>query len=317
VASPSRRRLGSTSLEVFPICLGGNPFGWTADRQKSFGVLDAYFDAGGNFIDTADEYSDWVPGNIGGESETIIGEWMRRRGNRDEIVLVSKVGLHHLRRGLSRVFINKAIDDSLRRLGSDRLDLYYAHADDLRTPQQESLDAFDKLQKAGKIRFLGASNHGAERLESALAVSDASGLISYRVLQPRYNLIDRSEFERSFRPLCERHRMAVVAFEGLAQGFLTGKYRPNGPAVRSFREPAVRERYMNTRGYSVLLALKGVATETGTSMATVALAWMLLRPGVTTPLASASNPSQVPHIIAAAALKLDDRQMEALTAAGQ
>jgi aryl-alcohol dehydrogenase-like predicted oxidoreductase len=317
VALPLRKRLGSTSLEVFPICLGGNPFGWTADLQKSFGILDAYFDAGGNFIDTADEYSDWVPGNSGGESETIIGEWMRQRGNRDQIVLVSKVGLHHLRRGLSRVFIYAAIDDSLRRLGTDHVDLYYAHADDLNTPQQESLEAFDRLQKAGKIRFLGASNHSAERLESALVVSKALGLVSYQVQQPRYNLMDRSEFEVSLRPVCERHRIAVVAFEGLAQGFLTGKYRPDGPAVPGARDRAVRERYMNARGYSVLVALEAVSKETGASMATVALAWMLNRPGVATPLASASNASQVPHIVGAAGLKLDVRQMRALTAAGQ
>jgi aryl-alcohol dehydrogenase-like predicted oxidoreductase len=278
--------------------------------------LDAYFEAGGNFIDTADEYSDWVEGNSGGESETIIGEWMRRRGNRDQVVLVSKVGLHHPHHGLSRGFINAAIDGSLRRLGTDHVDLYYAHADDLNTPQNESLEAFDALHKGGKIRFLGASNHGTPRLESALAISDAQKLISYLVLQPRYNLIDRTEFEEKFLPLCRQHALAVVAFEGLAQGFLTGKYRNDGRVVRSARESAVRQRYMNARGYAVLDALERIATDAGASLATVALAWMLQRPGVTTPLASASEVSQVPPLVSAAELRLDDRQMSALTAAG-
>ncbi|MBJ7614390.1 MAG: aldo/keto reductase [Candidatus Dormibacteraeota bacterium] len=307
-----RRRLGSTGLDIFPVCLGCNPLGWTADESRSFEILDAFHAAGGNLLDTADEYSDWAPGNGGGVSERIIGKWMRARGNRDRIIVATKVGLYRPLRGLAARTIQSAIEGSLKRLGTEYVDLYYAHADDPIVPQEETLAAFDALVRDGKVRYLGASNISAGRLLNALIVSERGGWSQYAVVQPHYNLIDRDAYEAKLMPVCEARGLAVLPFQGLAMGFLSGKYRADGPIVESARMPRVRDLYMNQRGYAALEAVTAVAAEIAAPVAAVALAWLLAQRSVVAPIVGASHPDQVADLMRAAYIALTPDQLSSL-----
>ncbi len=296
-------RIGGTSLDVFPLCLGGNVFGWTADEAQSFAVLDAYAAAGGNFIDTADAYSAWVPGHAGGESETILGRWMAARGNRDRMVIATKVGKLPGLAGLSAKTIRAAAEGSLRRLRTDRIDLYYAHADDAATPLEETLGAFDALVREGKVRQIAASNHTEARLAEALAVAKRAGLARYVALQPHYNLVHRPEYESGLAALCVRERLACFPYYALASGFLAGKYRP-GSKVESQRASSAAK-YLDDRGLRILAALDAIAAARGTTVAAVALAWLLTRPGVVAPIASARTPEQLAELLPLASMGLD------------
>jgi aryl-alcohol dehydrogenase (NADP+) len=308
-------RLGGTDLDVHPLCLGGNVFGWTADEEASFAILDAYAAAGGNFVDTADAYSAWVPGHSGGESETIIGRWMAARGNRDRIVVATKVGrLGPTKNNLHADTIREAVDDSLRRLQTDRIDLYYAHGDDdPDIPLEETLGAFDELVRAGKVRYVAASNYAPARLREALEVSERDGLASYVALQPHYNLMER-EYEDELAPLCAGKGLPCIPYFSLAMGFLTGKYRPGGPAVDSPRS-AGAARYLENGGAAVLEALDEVAAAHGTTDAAVALAWLRAQPTVATPIASATTVSQLNDLLPMADLELTPDEVERLSAA--
>jgi aryl-alcohol dehydrogenase-like predicted oxidoreductase len=307
-------RIGSTDLDVFQLCLGGNVFGWTADEQTSFEVLDAYAAAGGNFLDTADSYSAFHPGNSGGESETIIGNWMAARGNRDDVIVASKVGQLHGRLGLAAHNIRAACEDSLRRLQTDRIDLYYAHKDDPDTPLEETLAAFGSLIDEGKVRYIGASNYSAERLTEAMEVSRRDGLASFVVLQPQYNLVER-DYERSLRPVVEREGLACLPYFALARGFLTGKYR-EGATVDSPRASRA-EVYLDDRGRAVLAALDEVAAAHSTTVAAVAIAWLRVQPTVVAPLASARNVQQLSGILPGASLDLSGDELERLRSASE
>ncbi|MCX2733211.1 aldo/keto reductase [Saccharopolyspora sp. NFXS83] len=306
--------LGTTDLDVHPICLGGNVFGWTADRDDSFAVLDAYVAAGGNFIDTADLYMASAPGNSGGESETIIGEWLRARGNRDQVVIATKVAKLPGRRGLSPGNIRAAAEDSLRRLGVDHIDLYYAHEDDESVPQAEALAAFDGLVREGKVRHLAASNFTGDRLASALATSDREGLARYRAVQPHYNLVERAGYETDLAELVAREKLPVLPYFALARGFLTGKYRPGDTFSDSPRADAARS-YLDERGVKILTALEEIATLRGVPEASVALAWLRARPSVAAPIASARNTDQLAALLVAAELELTGAELERLTTA--
>jgi aryl-alcohol dehydrogenase (NADP+) len=301
-----------TDIDVFGLCLGGNVFGWTADRETSFAVLDAYAAAGGNFIDTADVYMAGAPGNSGGESETIIGEWMAARGNRDAIVIATKVGKLGGLDNLRAETIRRAADDSLRRLGVDHIDLYYSHEDDPDTPPAETLGAFGELIRAGKVRAVAASNYSGERLAEALAVSEREGLPRFVALQPHYNLLER-DYEDDQRPVCEREDLACFPFYGLARGFLTGKYRPGGEEVDSPRAEAAG-RYLDERGERMLAALDEIAAAHETEPAAVALAWLRQQPTVLAPIASARNPEQLNPLIASVSLTLSSEELATLTA---
>lgn len=306
-------RIGATSLEVFPICLGGNVFGWTSAEAESFDVLDAYAAAGGNFVDTADVYSAWAPGNAGGESEEILGRWMTLRGCRERIVVATKVGKMSGLGGLSAATIRRAAEDSLRRLRTDRIDLYYAHADDPATPLEETLAAFDALVREGKVRHVAASNYNAARLAEALAVSDRLGLARYAALQPHYNLVHRTEYEGDLEALCVREEIACLPYYALASGFLAGKYRP-GRTVQSARAGNA-SKHLDENGLRVLATLDAIASERATTVAAVALAWLLGRPGVVAPIASARNPEQLAELLPAAALSLRPEETSRLDAA--
>jgi aryl-alcohol dehydrogenase-like predicted oxidoreductase len=286
-------------------------FGWTADEEQSFAVLDAYAAAGGNFIDTADTYSSWISGHVGGESETIIGRWLAARGNRDEMIIATKVAKLSSRPGLSAANINAAAEDSLRRLGTDRIDLYYAHEDDEGTPLEESLGAFDALVRAGKVRHLAASNYEADRLGEALAVAAREGLSPYVALQPHYNLVER-EYEHELRDVCSAHGLACLPYFSLAKGFLTGKYRPGGEAVDSPRA-AGAVGYLDGNGAAVLAVLDVVAAAHETTVASVALAWLAAQPTVATPIASARTPEQLADLLPMATLSLTAGELEQLT----
>jgi aryl-alcohol dehydrogenase-like predicted oxidoreductase len=290
------RRIPNTNLDVFPLCLGGNVFGWTADERQSFVVLDAYAAAGGNFIDTADVYSAWVPGHAGGESETIIGRWMAARGTRNRMIVATKVGMKPGLKGLSSATIRTAAEDSLRRLATDRIDLYYAHADDPATPLDESLRAFDALVKDGKVRHIAASNYTAPRLAEALAISRREGLAPYIALQPHYNLVHRNEYEGELRDLCAREGLACFPYFALAKGFLTGKYRPGGAQVDSPRASAARA-YLDERGLRLLAILDEVAAAHHTTVAAVALAWLVAQPTVAAAIASARTVEQLADLL--------------------
>ncbi|MBA1157685.1 aldo/keto reductase [Microvirga mediterraneensis] len=308
-----KRRLGRSDLMVSPLCLGGNVFGWTADEATSFKVLDAYVDAGLNFIDTADVYSTWVPGHTGGESETIIGKWMKARGNRDQLVIATKVGSEIApdRKGLSKSYIRSAVEDSLRRLQTDTIDLYQSHRDDLDTPQQETLEAYDGLIRAGKVRAIGASNFTAARLKEALEISAKLGLPRYESLQPKYNLSDRAEYEVELEPLCRKEEVGVIPYYGLASGFLTGKYRSEadfGKSVRGGRMAA----YLDDRGRRILAALDEVSARKNATPARIALAWLIARPGLTAPIASATSVEQVQDLVQATQVRLDDEDITKL-----
>jgi aryl-alcohol dehydrogenase-like predicted oxidoreductase len=295
-------RLGRTDIDVFPLCLGGNVFGWTASEQESFAVLDAYAAAGGNFIDTADSYSAWVPGHVGGESETIIGRWMAARGARNKMAIATKVGRCPGRMGLAPKNIRAGAEASLKRLGVDRIDLFYAHADDPATPIEESLREFDALVREGKVRYVAASNFTASRLADALAVSRREGLTHYVALQPHYNLVVRDEYEGPLADLCAREGVACLPYFALAKGFLTGKYRP-GAAVQSARAEGARA-YLDARGQRVLAALDEITATHHTSVAAVSLAWLLTRPTVAAPIASARTTAQLDELLATADVKL-------------
>jgi aryl-alcohol dehydrogenase-like predicted oxidoreductase len=295
-------KVGSTSLDVFPLCLGGNVFGWTIDEPQSFSVLDAYATAGGNFVDTADMYSSWVPGNVGGESETILGRWMTARRSRDRMVVATKVGKLQGLDNLSAKAIRTAAENSLRRLGTDRIDLYYAHADDPATPLAETLGAFDALVREGKVLHVGASNYTGQRLSEALAVSTREGFARFSALQPHYNLVHRTEYEGALASLCTGERLACFPYYALASGFLAGKYRP-GVKVESARAGGAAK-YLDDRGLRILGALDAIAAERGTPVAAVSLAWLLTRPGVVAPIASARTPEQLAQLLPAVSLKL-------------
>jgi len=296
-------RLGRSELDVFPLCLGGNVFGWTADERQSFDVLDAYVAAGGNFIDSSDSYSAFAPGNVGGESETVLGNWFAARGNRADIVLATKVGRKPDRKGLSRANIRAAVQESLERLQTDYIDLYYAHADDPDTPLEETLTAFDELVGEGKVRHIAASNYAADRLEQALEISDHRGLARYVALQPHYSLLERNHYEGALAELCLGEGLACVPYWALARGFLTGKYRP-GTSVDSPRAGQVAHYLEDDRAMGVLEALDRISEAHDTTVAAVALAWVRSQPAVAAPIASARNPHQLADILPGATLEL-------------
>ncbi|MFI7044388.1 aldo/keto reductase [Streptosporangium sandarakinum] len=304
-----------SELNLFPLCLGGNVFGWTAGREDSFAVLDAYAEAGGNFVDTADVYSAWVPGHSGGESETIIGEWLDARGNRDRIVLATKVGMLGSRPGLSAKNVRLAVEDSLRRLRTDYIDLYWAHIDDADTPLEETLGVFGELVGEGKIRNIGASNYGPERLAEALDVSEREGLPRYGVLQQHYNLVER-DYEGALRDVVAARGLTSTPYLGLARGFLTGKYRP-GVEVDSPRADAAARYLEEERGRRVLAALDEVAAAHDAVPATVALAWLAAQPTVAAPIASARNVEQLRPLLAVAELELTDDDLKLLDEASR
>jgi len=301
-----KRKLGNTDLLVAPITFGGNVFGWTLDEQKSFEILDAFTAANFNFIDTADVYSRWKPGNEGGESEKIIGKWMKSRKNRNKIILTSKVGsdMGNGKKGLSKKYILEAIDASLLRLQTDYLDLYQSHFDDLETPIEETLEAYDQLIRAGKIRWIGASNFTPERLKESLETSKRLSLPKYQSFQPEYNLYKREGFEKELEHICLDNHLGVISYYALASGFLTGKYRSEADLGKSQRGGGVKD-FMNDRGFKILKALDEVSEQYNSSPASVALAWLIARPSITAPIASVTSISQLEDLTKAAALKLD------------
>jgi aryl-alcohol dehydrogenase-like predicted oxidoreductase len=311
------RALGRSTLRVAPLCLGGNVFGWTADEAASFKVLDAAVSAGLNFIDTADVYSRWVPGHQGGESETIIGNWFKRSGRRNDVVIATKVGMEIAsgRKGLSRTHIMRSAEDSLRRLQTDHIDLYFSHTDDASVPLDETLSAYQALMAAGKVRAIGASNYTAVRLAEALEASRKGGLPRYEALQPHYNLYDRSKYESSLEALCQSQHVGVVAYYALASGFLSGKYRTPADASKSARGKDVVAKYLNERGLRILAALDEVGGRYKSSPASVALAWQIARPSITAPIASATSEDQVKDLVAATQLELDAAAIEQLNEA--
>ena len=308
------RTLGATGLAVHPLCLGTNIFGWTIDEPQSFAVLDAYAAAGGNFLDTADSYSSWIPGNSGGESETIIGNWMAARGNRDGIVVATKVGKLAGLEGTSPATVRKAAEDSLRRLRTDRIDLYYAHMDDEDTPLEETLGVFGELVTAGKVRYVAASNFSAPRLAAALDLARSGRFPSYVAIQPHYNLVHRDEYEGDLASVCAREGLACIPYFALASGFLTGKYRPGGDGGDSPRADGARG-YLDGRGTAVLAVLDVLAASFGTTPAAVALAWLAAQPTVVAPIASARTPAQLADLLPMATLELGEPELHQLTTA--
>ncbi|MFE2099226.1 MULTISPECIES: aldo/keto reductase [unclassified Streptomyces] len=310
----SLRTLGSSGLQVFPLALGGNVFGWTADEETSFAVLDAYTAAGGNFVDTADAYSAWIEGNKGGESETIIGKWVKARGNRSDVVIATKVSQHPEYQGLSAANIKAAADASLRRLDTDYIDLYYTHFDNPEVPVEEIIGALDELVKAGKVRHIAASNISPERLQASLDFSDREGLARYVALQPHYNLVSRDTYEGPLQDLAGREGLAAVPYFALASGFLTGKYRP-GAAVESARAGSAAKHLESERGRRVLTALDEIAAAHEAPVATVALAWLAAQPTVTAPIASARTVEQLPALLGVGELVLAKEEVDRLTEA--
>jgi aryl-alcohol dehydrogenase-like predicted oxidoreductase len=311
-----RRELGRTDLSIAPMVLGGNVFGWTADRKTSFAVLDRFAAAGLNAVDTADSYSAWVPDNSGGESETIIGEWMKARVNRGRVVVITKVGspMGQGKEGLSPRYIEEAVEASLKRLQTDVIDLYLAHWPDMATPIEETLGAFQRLKERGKIRWFGGSNLNVALLEAELAAAKSKRLPRYEVLQPEYNLADRREFENGLADLCAREEIGVITYFSLAKGFLTGKYRSEKDVAQSARGGGVKA-YLNPRGFRILAVLDHVAAAHRAKPGEVALAWVMARPGVTAPIASATSVEQVDSLVGATALKLTQPDMDALNKA--
>jgi aryl-alcohol dehydrogenase-like predicted oxidoreductase len=305
-------KLGNTELDVFGLCLGGNVFGWSADEGASFEVLDAYAAAGGNFVDTADTYSAWVAGHVGGESEAILGRWMKARGNRDAIVLATKVAKKPDRRGLSAANIRTAAEESLARLDTDYIDLYYAHEDDPNVPIEETLGAFDALVREGKVRYIAASNFTAPRLAESLAVSEQEGFARYVALQNHYNLLERTDYESTLVPLLEREGIAGLPYFGLARGFLAGKYRP-GTEVDSVRAGGVTA-YRNERGYKVIEALDRIAAAHGATVAAVSLAWLAAQPTIAAPIASARTVQQLAELLPFTELRLSADELAVLDA---
>ncbi|GAQ67801.1 general stress protein 69 [Streptomyces scabiei] len=308
----SLRKLGTSDIEVFPLSLGGNVFGWTADEAQSFAVLDAYAAAGGNFVDTADSYSAWVEGHTGGESESIIGRWVRSRGNRDDVVIATKVSQHPEYQGLTAANIKAAADASLDRLGTDHIDLYYTHFDRPEVPVEEIVTALDNLVRAGKVRAIAASNITPERLKASLDFSDAEGLARYVAVQPHYNLVSRDTYEGPLQTVAADAGLSAVPYFALAKGFLTGKYRP-GTTVDSPRAAGAGAYLATPAGTRVLAALDEIAESRGAAHATVALAWLAARPTVAAPIASARNLDQLPDLLAVADLTLTPEELRRLT----
>ena len=308
-----KRALGQTGLEIAPLVFGGNVFGWTADEKTSFDLLDRFVDAGFNAIDTADAYSRWVPGNKGGESETIIGKWMKDRKSRDKVVVVTKVGsdMGQGRKDLSAAYIEKAVEDSLRRLQIEAIDLYLSHWPDPTTPYEETLGAYDRLIKAGKVRAIGASNLDAGQLRAALDMAKLRGLPRYEVLQPEYNLYDRASYDGKLRELCMAEGLGVITYYSLASGFLSGKYRSQADLGKSARGSGVKK-YLDARGLRILGALDEVAARHDATPAEAALAWIITRPGVTAPIASATSLEQMESLIRSVSLKLTGADIKAL-----
>ncbi len=311
-----KRRLGKSGLEIAPLVFGGNVFGWTVDETGSFTLLDAFLDAGFNCVDTADVYSRWKPGNTGGESETIIGNWFKARGNRSKVILASKCGNEMApdKKGLSKAYIVRAVEDSLKRLQTDYIDLYQSHRDDPATPVAETMEAHAALVKAGKVRVVGASNYSADRLKASLAASAKSGIPRYETLQPNYSLCERSEFEGDVQNLCVAEGVGVIPYYSLASGFLTGKYRSEADLGQKARAGGVKK-YLNARGFAILKALDEVAARTKATQAQVALAWLLAQPAIAAPIASATSTNQLADILKSTQLKLSEDDLSSLTKA--
>jgi aryl-alcohol dehydrogenase-like predicted oxidoreductase len=313
-----RRKVGHSPLEVAPLAFGGNVFGWTADEKTSFSLLDAFVDADCNLIDTADVYSNWVPGLKGGESELIIGKWLKQSGQRDKVVIATKVGMEMEpgNKGLSRAHIQSSVEESLRRLQTDYIDLYFSHEDDPNTPLAETLDTYARLIEQGKVRVIGASNYSAERLEEALQISERDDLPAYECVEPEYNLYDRSDYEENLEPICLKYGLGVITYFSLASGFLTGKYRSEEDLAKGPRGQMVK-RYLNDRGFRILDALDQVARKYGTPQASVAIAWVLARPSITAAIASATSVGQLNELVRAAELKLDPESLNLLNRASE
>ena len=314
--APAKRKLGNSGLEIAPIVFGGNVFGWTADEATSFQLLDGFVAAGFNAVDTADVYAKWVPGNKGGESETIIGKWLKRTGARARVIIATKVGseMGPGKKGLSKSYILAAVEGSLQRLQTDYIDLYQSHVDDPDTPLEETLEAYAQLIQQGKVRAIGASNYTAKRLEEALQISKKKGLPRYESLQPHYNLYEREEFETKLAPLCRRESIGVISYFSLASGFLAGKYRSEADLANKPRANFVKK-YLNERGFRILAALDQVAKTHSATPTRVALAWLLAQPSVTAPIVSATNLDQLQELLSAADLKLDTESLEKLNQA--
>lgn len=310
------RMLGNSGLDVGPLAFGGNVFGWTIDEATSFRLLDAFVAAGFKLVDTADVYSRWAPGNQGGESETIIGKWLKQSGKRNQVILATKVGMEigPDKSGLSGLHIKRSVEDSLRRLQTDHIDLYQAHKDDPETPLEETLGAFHELIEQGKVRTIGASNYSAARLSEALKVSKDNSLSAYQSLQPEYNLCERAGFEDALEPVCREAGIGVIPYYSLASGFLTGKYRSEADLAKSARGQGVKK-YLNDRGFRILAALDDVAARYSSTPARVAIAWLLARPSVTAPIASATSVEQLNDLIEATRLELDGPAIDLLNQA--
>lgn len=310
------RKLGKSGLQVSPICLGGNVFGWTADEPTSFRILDAFVDAGFNFVDTADVYSRWAPGHTGGESETVLGNWFKRSGNRKKVILATKVGIELApdKKGLSKAYILREVEDSLARLQTDYIDLYQSHIDDASVPLEETLGAYQQLIQQGKVRAIGASNYSAQRLAESFQVSQQHGLPRYECLQPHYNLYERAAYEKELEPVCEQEGIGVIPYFALASGFLTGKYRSEHDLAKGPRGQMVKK-YLDDRGFRILAALDQVAAKLHSTPGKVALAWLVARPSITAPIASATSVEQLTDLVDAASLQLDADSMAALNQA--
>jgi len=313
-----KRKLGKTGFEIAPLALGGNVFGWTADEPTSFKLLDSFIDKGFNLVDTADIYSHWVPGHKGGESESIIGKWLKHSGKRSKVVLATKVGMAmgEDKKGLSASYIRQAVEDSLRRLQTDYIDLYQSHKDDPNTPLEETLQAFGDLIDQGKVRAIGASNYSGQRLAEALEISQQKGLARYETLQPEYNLYDRFAYDSDLEQLCQKQGLGVISYFSLASGFLSGKYRSEADLSTSPRGQMVKK-YLNARGLRILDALDQVANQYQATPTQIALAWLIARPSITAPIASATNLQQLDELVQAPDIELDQSSIELLNKAGE
>ena len=313
------RTIGRTDLSVSPLCFGGNVFGWTADEKTSFAVLDAYVEGGGNFIDTADVYSTWLPGHVGGESESILGKWMNERNNRSKVIIATKVGSKMGTapdaQGLSRRYILEEVDASLKRLQTDYIDLYQAHRDDSDTPLEETMAAFDQLVRQGKVRYLGSSNYSVERMREALEVSKQHNYVRYECIQPPYSLANRAPYESGLQSLCIEEHIGVITYSSLASGFLSGKYRHGKDLPSSPRAKGIKDRYMNKKGFAILDTLDRVAEAHHATVSQVAVAWVMARPGITSAIASATTIEQTRELLGAVQLSLSDDDMNALNEA--
>ena len=314
-----KRKLGNSGLEVYPLCFGGNVFGWTVDEKKAFTLLDAFTSAGFNFVDTADIYSKWIPGNQGGESETIIGNWFKQRGRRSAVVLATKVGFEMApdKKGLSRKHIVASCEESLKRLQTDYIDLYQSHTDDDTVPQEETLAAYQALIKDGKVRAIGCSNFTAARLQQSIDIAKTHKLPSYQSLQPEYNLYERKMFETELEPICRANNIGVMNYYALARGFLTGKYRMPSDAGKSPRGEKAVATYLNPRGYAILKILDELSAKLRSSPAQISLAWLMARPSITAPIASASKVEQLQDMMKAVNLELEPEHIEKLDKASK